>query len=110
MKDWMRKLSETYIWEEPVRDVCPKSERQRQVESFANDRKKRVEVIKAFTKIKDHPKAEDMKSDVGSAFDESDLDEEMGVAFDIIGEGGFIYDNFNDSYWMRHKGQLIRVM
>lgn len=51
-----------------------------------------------------------MGSDVGSAFDEADLDEEMKTAFEIIGEGGFIYDNFNDSYWTRHKKMLIRVM
>lgn len=106
----MRKMSESYLREEPVRDECPKSERQRQVESFANDREKRAEVIKAFTKIKDHPKAENMKSDVGSAFDESDLDEELGAAFKVIGEGGMIYSSFEDSYWLRHKGQLIRVM
>ena len=106
----MRKLSEMYIREEPVRDECPKTDRQIQIESFKNDKSKRTEVIKAFTQIKDHPKAEDMGSDVGSAFDESDLDEELSAAFEIIGEGGFIYDNFNDSYWIRHKRKLIRVM
>ena len=51
-----------------------------------------------------------MKSDVGSAFDEEDLDEEMASVFEAIGEGGIIYCSFEHSFWVRHNGQLIRVM
>jgi len=104
------KTNETYIREEPTQQEPPASERQRQVEAFASDKSKRTEVIKAFTQIKDHPQAEDMGSDVGSAFDEKDLDEEQKAAFEVIGDGGFIYDQFHDSYWIRHKDKLIRVM
>ena len=67
----MKKLSnllETYIREEPARETPPKSELVQQIEEFAN-KSKRSEVIKAFTQIEDHPEAEDMSSDVGSAFD-----------------------------------------
>ena len=100
---------ETYIREEPTRDTTPKSELVQQIEEFAN-KGKRSEVIKAFTQIKDHPDAEDMSSDVGSAFDKEDLDEELRAAFEAIGEGGMIYSSFEHSFWLRHKGQLIRVM
>lgn len=106
----MKRLSEMYIREEPEREVSPKSDRVQQIEEFAHNKSKRAEIIKAFTRIKDHPKAESMKSDVGSAFDEVDLDEEMGAAYDAIGEGGMIYSSFEGSFWIRHKGQLIRVM
>ena len=109
----MKKLSnllETYIREEPVRDTTPKSELVQQIEEFANNKEKRSEVIKAFTQIKDHPDAEDMSSPVGSAFDKEDLDEELRAAFEVIGEGGMIYSSFEHSFWIRHKGQLIRVM
>ena len=51
-----------------------------------------------------------MSSDVGSAFDKEDLDEELLAAFEAIGEGGMIYSSFEHSFWLRHKGQLIRVM
>ena len=102
-------LSETYIREEPARDTPPKSELVQQIEEFAN-KGKRSEVIKAWTEIKDHPEAEDMSSPVGSAFDEDDLDEELRAAFEAIGEGGMIYSSFEHSFWIRHKGQLIRVM
>ena len=108
----MKKLSnllETYIREEPVRNDPPKSELVQQIEEFAN-KSKRSEVIKAWTEIKDHPEAEDMSSPVGSAFDEDDLDEELRAAFEAIGEGGMIYSSFEHSFWIRHKGQLIRVM
>ena len=80
------------------------------MESFAHDKSKRLEVIKAFTEIEDHPEAKDMKSEVGSAFDEGDLDEEMKAAYQVIGEGGMIYASFEQSFWIRHKGKLIRVM
>ena len=108
----MKKLSnllETYIREEPARETPPKSELVQQIEEFAN-KSKRSEVIKAFTQIEDHPEAEDMSSDVGSAFDKEDLDEELRAAFEAIGEGGMIYSSFEHSFWIRHKGQLIRVM
>ena len=108
----MEKLSrimETYIREEPARETPPKSELVQQIEEFAN-KGKRTEVIKAFTQIEDHPEAEDMSSPVGSAFDEDDLDEELRAAFEAIGEGGMIYSSFEHSFWIRHKGQLIRVM
>ena len=108
----MKKLSnllETYIREEPARETPPKSDLVQQLEEFAN-KGKRSEVIKAWTEIKDHPEAEDMSSPVGSAFDEDDLDEELRAAFEAIGEGGMIYSSFEHSFWIRHKGQLIRVM
>lgn len=106
----MRKLSETYIREEPTRDTPPRSERFQQIEEFAHNKGKRSEIIKAWTEISDHPKATDMKSEVGSAFDESDLDEDMRAAYEAVGEHGMIYASFEDSFWLRHKGQLIRVM
>lgn len=108
----MRKLSslrETYIKEEPTRETPPKSDWVMQVEQFAN-KDKRAEVIKTWTHIKDHPQAKDFKSEVGSAFDEADLDDEMRATYEAIGEGGMIYSSFEDSFWIRHKGQLIRVM
>ena len=101
----MKRLSEVFIQEE----YAPKSDLVQQIEEFA-DKGKRAEVIKAWTEIKDHPEALDMGSDVGSAFDKEDLDEEMRAAFEAIGEGGMIYSSFEHSFWIRHKGQLIRVM
>lgn len=109
----MRKLSEineTYLREEPVRERDPKSERVQQIEEFAKNKSKKEEIIKAWTGLKDHPKAEDMKSEVGSAFDEKDLDDDMRAAYEAVGEGGMIYCSFEVSFWIRHKGQLIRVM
>ena len=106
----MKKLSnimETYIREEPTRDTTPKSERLLQLEKFSKDKE---EVIKAWTQIEDHPQAEDLKSPVGSAFDKADLDDEMRAAYEAIGEGGMIYSSFEDSFWVRHKGLLIRVL
>ena len=102
-------MSETYIREEPARETPPKSDLVQQIEEFA-DKGKRSEVIKAFTQIEDHPEAQDMGSDVGSAFDKEDLDEELRAAFEAIGEGGMIYSSFEHSFWLRHKRQLIRVM
>ena len=109
----MRKFSEikeTYMRGEPTRETPPKSERMIQLEEFAHNKEKRSEVIKAWTKISEHPEAKDMSSDVGSAFDEADLDDEMKAAYDAVGEGGMIYASFEGSFWIRHKGQLIRVM
>lgn len=108
----MQKLSnikETYIKEDP-RNTVPQSELVQQLEEFAHNKEKRSEVIKAWTSITDHPEAEDMSSDVGSAFDKGDLDDEMQAVYDAIGEGGMIYASFEHSFWIRHKGQLIRVM
>lgn len=109
----MEKLSnilETYIREEPTRDTTPKSDRIVQIEEFAHNKGKRSEIIKAWTEIEDHPQAEDLKSPVGSAFDKEDLDELMSAAYEAIGEGGILYSSFEDSFWIRHKGQLIRVL
>ena len=106
----MLKLSETYLREEPERERDPKSEKVQRLEEFAHDRGKKSEIIKAWTELKDHPQADDMKSEVGSAFDEKDLDEDLAAAFEAIGEGGMIYSSFEGSFWIRHKGLLIRVM
>lgn len=51
-----------------------------------------------------------MKSEVGLAFDEEDLDEDLKAAYDAIGEGGMIYATFEQSFWIRYEGQLIGVM
>lgn len=103
----MRRLSETYIREEPSRETVPTSKLVQQIEEFAS---KKVEIIKTWIGLEDHPAAEDMNSEVGSAFDEEDLDDEMRAAYDAIGEGGIIYSSFEHSFWIRNKGQLIRVM
>lgn len=102
-------LSETYIREEPARETPPKSDLVQQIEEFA-DKDKRSEVIKAFTQIEEHPEAQNMSSDVGSAFDKEDLDEELRAAYEAIGENGMVYASFEHSFWIRHKGKLIRVM
>lgn len=111
----MEKLSnllETYIREEPTRDTPPKSDLVQQLEEFANNKDKRSEVIKAFTQIEDHPEAQDMSSDVGSAFDKEDLDEEMRAVYDVIDDGGFIYASFEHTFWIKvqKQGKLVRVM
>ena len=110
----MEKLSnllETYIREEPASETPPKSELVQQIEEFAN-KSKRSEVIKAFTQIEDHPEAEDMSSDVGSAFDKEDLDEEMRAVYEVLDDGGFIYASFEHTFWIKVKkqGKLVRVM
>lgn len=108
----MRKLSslrETYIKEEPTRETPPKSDWVMQVEQFANKDKKAA-IIKAWTEIEDHPVAEDMSSPVGAAYDKEDLDQEMRAAYEAIGENGMVYASFEHSFWIRHKGKLIRVM
>ena len=108
----MRKLSslrETYIKEEPTRETPPKSDWVMQVEQFANKDKK-AEIIKAWIEIEDHPMAEDMSSPVGAAFDKEDLDQEMRAAYEAIGENGMVYASFEHSFWIRHKGKMIRVM
>ena len=106
----MQKLSETYIREEPEMEREPKTEKVQQLEEFAHNKEKKAEIIKAWTELKDHPQAEDMKSEVGSAFDEKDLDDDMAAAFEAIGEGGMIYCSFEGSFWIRKKDKLIRVM
>lgn len=105
-------LSETYIREEPARETPPKSDLVQQIEEFANNKDKRSEVIKAFAQIEDHPEAQDMGSDVGSAFDKEDLDEEMRAVYDVLDDGGFIYASFEHSFWIKVKrqGKLVRVM
>ena len=104
-------LSETYFKEEPARETPPKSELVQQIEEFAN-KGKRSEVIKAWTEINDHPEAQDMSSDVGSAFDKEDLDEEMRAVYDVLDDSGFIYASFEHSFWIKVKKQekLVRVM
>ncbi len=107
----MQKLSnikETYMRETP-RDTVPQSEMVQKIQEFAQKEKK-AEIIKAWTEIKDHPQAEDMRSEVGSAFDRGDLDDEMSAVYDAIGEGGMVYASFEHSFWVRHRGQLIRVL
>lgn len=108
----MKKLSqikETYIREAPREGTVPQSELVQRIEEFAQKEKK-AKIIRAWTEIEDHPKAEDMSSEVGSAFDKEDLDDEMSAAYDAVGEGGMVYASFEHSFWIRHKGQLIRVM
>ena len=107
----LSKIMETYIREEPTRDTPPKSDLVQQIEEFA-DKSKRSEVIKAWTEIKDHPEAQDMSSDVGSAFDKEDLDEEMRAVYDVLDDSGFIYASFEHSFWIKVKkqGKLVRVM
>ena len=104
-------IKETYIREEPARETPPKSDLVQQIEEFAN-KDKRSEVIKAFTQIEDHPEAQDMGSDVGSAFDKEDLDEELRAVYDVLDDGGFIYSSFEHSFWIKVKkqGKLVRVM
>lgn len=107
----MQKLSqikETYMRETP-RDTVPQSELVQKIQEFAQKEKK-AEIIKAWTEIEDHPEAQDMSSDVGSAFDKGDLDEEMSAVYDAIGEGGMVYATWEHSFWVRHKGSLVRVM
>lgn len=107
----MQKLSnikETYM-RETQRDTVPQSELVQKIQEFAQKEKK-AEIIKAWTEIEDHPEAQDMSSEVGSAFDKGDLDDEMSAVYDAIGEGGMVYASFEHSFWIRHKGQLIRVL
>ena len=108
----LSKIMETYLREEPARETLPKSELVQQIEEFANNKEKRAEVIKAFTQIEDHPEAQDMGSDVGSAFDKEDLDEELRAVYDVLDDGGFIYSSFEHSFWIKVKkqGKLVRVM
>lgn len=105
----LSKILETYIREEPAREEPPKSELVQKIQEFAQKEKK-AEIIKAWTEIEDHPQAQDFKSEVGSAFDKGDLDDEMAAAYEAIGEGGIIYSSFEDTFWLRHKGKLIRVL
>ena len=102
-------LSETYIREEPARETPPKSDLVQQIEEFASNKE---EIIKTWTKIENHPEAEDMNSPVGSAFDKEDLDQEIRAVYDVLDDGGFIYASFEHSFWIKVKkqGKLIRVM
>ena len=110
----MRKLSEineTYVQEEPTRDTPPKNERLLQIESFAHNKSKKADIIRAWTEeVKEHPEAEDMNSEVGSAFDQEDLDEDMRAAFDAVGQGGIIFASYENTFWIHYKKQLIRIL
>ena len=44
----------------PTKEIPPKCDRIIQIEKFAHNKDKRSEVVKAWTKLEDHPKAEDM--------------------------------------------------
>lgn len=104
----MKKLSditETYLREEPQRNTVPKSEMVQKIDEFKS---KKTEIIKAWTGLKDHTAAADMSSEMGSAFDKADLDEEMRAAYDAIGEKGVIYCSFEHSFWVRKKGATKR--
>lgn len=104
------KTNETYIREEPPRREPPRSDWMAQLESM-QDKNKRTEVIKAWTSLSDHPKATDLSSAVGSAFEEGEFDDdELAAVYEVIGEGGMLYSAFEHSFWIRHKGKLIRVM
>ena len=105
----MQKLSETYVREEPQRNTVPKSEMVQKIEEFKS---KKTEIIKTWTQLEDHTAAQDMSSDVGSAFDKEDLDEEMRAVYDVLDDGGFIYASFEHSFWIKVKkqGKLVRVM
>ena len=109
----MRKLSEvkeTYMREEPRRDTPNNNDVVKQIEEFAQ---KKTEIIKTWSeKISDHPQAEDLKSDVGSAFDATDLDDEMRAAYEALDDGGLIFASFENTFWVKNekKGKLIRVM
>lgn len=94
---------------EAPRDTVPQSELVQKIQEFAQKEKK-AEIIKAWIKIEDHPEAQDFSSEVGAAFRKNDLDDEMGAVYDAIGEHGMVYASFEHSFWIRHKGQLIRVM
>ena len=52
----LSKIMETYFREEPARETLPKSELVQQIEEFANNKEKRAEVIKAFTREKSEQK------------------------------------------------------
>lgn len=110
----MRKLSEineTYYLEEPTRDTPPKSKRTIQIEEFAHNKSKKADIIRAWTEeVKEHPEAEDMNSEVGSAFDQEDLDEDMRAAFDAVGQGGIIFASYENTFWIHYKKQLIRIL
>ena len=105
----LSQIKETYIREEPQRETVPQNEWVQQLNEFAHNKGKMAEIIKAWTEISDHPKAEDLNSPVGSAFDKEDLDDELRAAFDVLKDEGFLYASFEHSLWIK-KGQLIRVM
>ena len=104
----LSQIKEIYMREEPRRNTVPQSELVQKIQEFAQ---KKAEIIKTWSEdIKDHPEAQDMNSEIGSAFDEQDLDDEMQAVYDAIGEGGMVYATWEHAFWVRHKGQLIRVM
>ena len=106
----LSQIKEIYMREEPRRNTVPQSELVQKIQEFAQ---KKAEIIKTWSEdIKDHPKAEDMNSEVGSAFDEQDLDDEMQAVYQALNDGGIIYSSFEHSFWVKNKkkGKLIRVM
>ena len=51
-----------------------------------------------------------MSSSLEAAFDKEGLDEEIRAVYEAIGENGMVHASFEHSFWIRHKGKLIRVM
>ena len=109
--EFLAKRTNESIIKEPAREHRP--DNLKQVESFAHNKSKRKELINALTGI-EHPKAVDLKSDVGSSFKEGDIEEELGkelyAAYEAIGDGGIIYSAFENTYWIRKNGELIRII
>lgn len=116
IQEFISIANETYIVE-PYREeprTNSRDEKSKQVESFAHNKSKRKELIDAFTKLKDHPKAEDLGSDVGYAFDENEIEDELGpdifAAYEAVGENGIIYSEISHSFWIHYEDKLIRIM
>ena len=109
--EFLAKRTNESIIKEPAREHRP--DNLKQVESFAHNKSKRKELINALTGI-EHPKAVDLKSDVGSSFKEGDIEDELGkelyAAYEAIGDGGIIYSAFENTYWIRENGELIRII
>ena len=61
-----------------------------------------------FSSIENSARGTESEDDFKGLF--ADLDEELRAAYEAIGEGGMVYSSFEHSFWVRHKGQLIRVM
>lgn len=107
----MKKGDKTHKKEHVLESQTP--DNKEQVEKFKNNKSKRKELIDALTKI-EHPKAVDLSSEVGSAFDELDIEQELGKefydAYEAIGDGGIIYSEFSHTYWIRKDGELVRII
>lgn len=112
--EWSKKMNELFIRDDGEAPVKKRPDaNQEQVESFAHNKSKRKELISALTGI-EHPQAEDLKSDVGSAFQKSDIEDELGKdfydAFEAVGDGGIIYAGFEKTFWIRKDDELIRII